>query len=324
MTQSDPTPTAPPKDGNSGFLTHMPLCCLARRISTFRDVSECLPKLGYLALTFTLIDTAWERVPVSHLAKVTLWRVEGRLYSLLEEKTWDLGHELPDYYGVESPLSMSLPARERLKQAAWERFRDMDLFFVKVSCCLLRRLHCRTVLTSNKVSDLLYTVPNIPHLRNIKLAVTYRELIENDAQMLVWRAPQKWKQDPDANRFGGFFGPRSKYYVNGVVVGEDAPTQSQTSTTPFVEKRVPRRGLLQVFPDDPDYARICVEQGLEHLVNGHKGLPLPNGVHSPPASQTADTPAPVNDDQEHEVSKEAHLEPHAGTNGSLLNGVNGN
>lgn len=77
-------------------------------------------------------DTDWRRVPVSHLAKVTLWRVEAGLYSLLDAKTQDLGRQLPDYYGSENPAELSMQTKDRLKQAAWERFRSMDLFFVKV------------------------------------------------------------------------------------------------------------------------------------------------------------------------------------------------
>ena len=71
---------------------------------------------------------------MSNLAKITLWRVESLLYSLLDKKTWDLGQQLPNYYEGGSPVLMTLPARERLREAAWERFRSMDLFFVRVSC----------------------------------------------------------------------------------------------------------------------------------------------------------------------------------------------
>lgn len=179
------------------------------------------------------------------------------------------------------------------------------------------------------MSDLLYTVPNIPHLRNIRLVVAYRELIEKDEDLTVWRSAQKWKQDPDANRFGGYFGPpRYQYYVNGVKVGEEVPQVAQTSSTPFPEKQVPRRGLLQVFPDDPDYRRICIEQGLEHLVSGYKEALLPNGADSPATSQAADTPATTapgtaDDSKDDDAVKEMH-EPHPTINGNLLNGlVNG-
>ncbi|KAM0562178.1 hypothetical protein ACHAPJ_002623 [Fusarium lateritium] len=209
--------------------------------------------------------TAWERAPVSQLAKVTLWRIEWRLYSLVDEKLWDLGRQLPDYYGDEDPSELCFQTKQRLKEEAWQKFLNMDMFFVKVS-------------------DLMYTFPNILHLRNIQLSVEYRELLETEAQSMTWGTCQKWKQDPDANRFYGF-APRCKYYLNGVLVGEDMPQLAQTSSTPFPDKKVPRRGLVQVFPDDPDYTRICVEQGLEHLVNGHLSPPLLNGIHSSPISQ---------------------------------------
>jgi hypothetical protein len=130
----------------------------------------------------------------------------------------------------------------------------------------------------------MYTVSNIPHLRNIQLAVEYRELLESEAQSMQWGTCQKWKQDPDAARYHGL-APRCKYYLNGALVGEDMPQLAQTSSTPFPDKKVPRRGLVQVFPDDPDYARLCLEQGLEHLVNGHLSPPLINGIHSSPISQ---------------------------------------
>lgn len=132
----------------------------------------------------------------------------------------------------------------------------------------------------------MYTVSNIPHLRNTQLAVEYRELLESEAQSMQWGwgTCQKWKQDPDAARYHGL-APRCKYYLNGALVGEDMPQLAQTSSTPFPDKKVPRRGLVQVFPEDPDYARLCLEQGLEHLINGHLSSPFINGIHSSPISQ---------------------------------------
>jgi hypothetical protein len=172
----------------------------------------------------------------------------------------------------------------------------------------------------------LYTVPNIPHLRNLRLTLYYRELMENEAQARSSIVSQKWKQDPDANRFGSFFGPRGKYYVNGILVGEDGVEVSETSSRPFPEKRVPRRGLLQVFPDDPDYAKLCVEQGLAHLIKGNKDGPLPNGVHSPPASQAADTPGATvpgagSDSKDDDEAAKRTSDAHAPTNGTLANEV---
>ncbi|KAK2679885.1 hypothetical protein RAB80_005066 [Fusarium oxysporum f. sp. vasinfectum] len=209
--------------------------------------------------------TAWERAPVTDLAKLSLWRVEWRLYSLLDDKLWDLGRQLPEYYGDEDPSELGFETKQRLKAEAWEKFFNMDMFFVKVS-------------------DLMYTVPNIPHLRHIRLEVEYRELLETEAQSRGWGTCQKWKQDPDSARYNRL-APRCKYYHNGAFVGEDKPQLAQTSSTPFLDKKVPRRGLVQVFPDDPDYTRICLEQGLEHLINGHLSPPLVNGIHSSPMSQ---------------------------------------
>ena len=168
-------------------------------------------------------------------------------------------------------------------------------------------------------------MPNIPHLRNVKLTVAYREAIENDALMLVWRAPQKWKQDPDANRFGGFFGPRNQYFVNGVMVDEDKPKMSETSPTPFPEKQVPRRGLLQVFPGDPDFVKLCLEQGLNHLINGHQEDSVPNGVHSPPASHVAGAPngngpSTISDSNTNNHDTNGP-KSHAHLNGTVLNGI---
>ena len=129
-----------------------------------------------------------------------------------------------------------------------------------------------------QISDLMYTIPTIPHLQSLKLAVMYRELPEDENHHLVFKAPQKWKQDPDGHRYGGF-APRNKYYICGELVDEQKPSFSATSRTPFPEKRVPRRGLLQVYSNDPDYARLCKEQGLEHLLNGSMSPASPNGTH---------------------------------------------
>ena len=137
----------------------------------------------------------------------------------------------------------------------------------------------------------MFIGPTIPHLRGIKLSVEYRELPENESHLFGWKAPQKWRQDPDSDRFYGF-APRSKYYINGSLVGEEKPGLSATSNRPFPEKRVPRRnGLQQVFPNDPEYARLCKEQGLEHLLEEcQNAAPLANGVQTNGQPLTAQGP----------------------------------
>jgi hypothetical protein len=170
----------------------------------------------------------------------------------------------------------------------------------------------------------MYTVPNIPHLRDMKIAVEYRELMETESQGL--ELLRKWKQDPDIGKYKGF-SPRNKYYVNGIVVGEELPTVAQTSRTPFPEKRVPRRGLVQVFPDDPDYSRICLEQGLGHLVKDQGASQLVNGLHSPPTNQTtAPSVKPlINGTNAHvkESNPRVKQSNGDGTNGGNTHGING-
>jgi hypothetical protein len=64
---------------------------------------------------------------------LSLWRVEWRLYSLLDDKLWDLGRQLPEYYGDEDPSELGFQTKQRLKAEAWEKFLNMDMFFVKVN-----------------------------------------------------------------------------------------------------------------------------------------------------------------------------------------------
>lgn len=129
----------------------------------------------------------------------------------------------------------------------------------------------------------MFIIPTIPHLRTLRLTMAYRELPEHESQFGKWSALQKWKSDPNPNRFSGF-APRNKYYVNGQLVHEEKPGLCAVSTSPFPEKRVPRKGFRAVSADDPDYARLCEEQGLEHLISGANSPVLPNGVHSSPTN----------------------------------------
>lgn len=98
------------------------------------DLSRCKSRFRRcFALILTEpLDTAWERVPVTTLAKKSLWRVEWRMYSLISEKLWELGQQLPDYYGEEDPCALRFQTKERLRMEAWERFLHTNMFFVKV------------------------------------------------------------------------------------------------------------------------------------------------------------------------------------------------
>lgn len=78
--------------------------------------------------------TAWDRIPVSELAKISIWRLEADRYALTLPGTFDLGHQLPEYYGEGvDPHTMSSEVMLRLRTEAWDRFLQTDMFFVKVS-----------------------------------------------------------------------------------------------------------------------------------------------------------------------------------------------
>lgn len=80
----------------------------------------------------TVVDTAWERVAASSIAKRTIWRLESDRYALTTPNLYDLGRQLPDYYGGENPDQMRYQVIEKLRGEAWELFSAMDMFFVKV------------------------------------------------------------------------------------------------------------------------------------------------------------------------------------------------
>ncbi|KAL7939027.1 hypothetical protein V8C35DRAFT_95035 [Trichoderma chlorosporum] len=244
---------------------------------------------------------SWRRVPTSRIAKISLWRTEWLRYTLFAEKLWELGEQLPGCYGGEAPRSLSYDNRDRLKADAWEKFEAMDMFFVKVS-------------------DFLDIVPGIPHLQGIKLGVEYFELAQDEHQ---WLPSTKWKQDPDVARYHGF-APRHKFYVNGVFVGEDLPTLSQTSRVPFPETRVPRRGLTRAYPEDTDYNALCLSQGLGHLIKDTTSpSPLPNGIHSSPVSPTSAPRAKPTINGTNGHAAPDGVKDEAATDSGITNGING-
>ncbi|PHH80342.1 hypothetical protein CDD82_1814 [Ophiocordyceps australis] len=213
--------------------------------------------------------TAWDHEPATMLAKTSMWRTQWMRHALTPQSLWDTGLKLPNkYYGETSPYTMKGNRVRELKHAAWDRFAATDMFFVKVM-------------------DFISIVPNVAHLREVKIAVEYHELLESESESL-WKMPQKWKQDPGVERFLGF-APRFTYYVNGVMTGEDIPIKTQTSKLPFMEARVPRRGMTRAYPEDPDYEKLCREQGLEHLLVERRTPVIANGVHASSSTTRSQT-----------------------------------
>lgn len=81
----------------------------------------------------------------------------------------------------------------------------------------------------------------------------------------------------------------------GQLVGEERPGKSRPRREPFPEHRVPRRhGLVAVTSDEPDYARLCIEQNLAYLLTEQQKQTVLNGTHLTPKSmasnEAADSP----------------------------------
>ncbi|RFU35755.1 hypothetical protein B7463_g621, partial [Scytalidium lignicola] len=179
--------------------------------------------------------TAWERIPVSRLAKEAIWEYEGPKYSLTDER---FKHIRDQFLEKGSPVYT-------LNDKAKPLFLDLDLFFVKIS-------------------EFMFVIPTFPHLRGLELVVNYRELYETP----VWPPrPGKWTQDPDYDP-NMKYAPRPKYYINGEFDRQGEIGRTRVSRTSFGENRVPRRGLKVVEPHEPDYEAICRAQGLRHLLPG--------------------------------------------------------
>ncbi|KAK5627892.1 hypothetical protein RRF57_003607 [Xylaria bambusicola] len=200
------------------------------------------------------------------------------------------------------------------------------MFFVKVSYTIAV-FSCSTDLAASKETDFLNIVPSVPHLRDLRLSICYRELPENQTALFTFSGPSKWKQDPDAASRGPF-APRNKYYVNGRLIGEEKPGKCKPSREPFPEHRVPRRhGLVKVTPDEPDYARLCVEQNLAYLLTEQQKQSVL--THLTPKSMASNEPAEYaggNVSPSH-VSPQTHLVNGFRTNpespGRLPNGLSG-
>ncbi|KAJ8132792.1 hypothetical protein O1611_g829 [Lasiodiplodia mahajangana] len=249
---------------------------------------------------------AWQRAPVSSIAKRVIWRLEQDRYALTGSKLYHLGEQLEDFYGGD-PRAVGYKRLEQIRGEAANLFLETDMFFVKES-------------------DFLHTVPSIPHLCDVRIAICYRELPENESDLFRFTGPSKWKHDPDAASRGPF-APRNKYYINGQLIGEERPGKYRPSREPFPEHRVPRRhGLVAVTPDEPDYARLCIEQNLAYLLTEQQKQSVLNGSHLTPKSMTSNEPtdyadlSPSTPSPQHLVNG---FRRHPESPGTLPNGISG-
>lgn len=207
--------------------------------------------------------SGWDHVPAPEPAKYLVMGLAKPKPALLMQDEWDLGREIPDYYFGKQPDQLDSAEKRQLEQESKAKFLELDSFFVKVS-------------------DLMFAVPNIPHLRNIEIVVSYHEVAATLEQHDKGDHPKRWKDDPDSARYKGFT-PQNKYYVNGQLVREGKADVTSASYTPWPEARVPRYGLTAVPPTDPNYARLAKEQGLGHLLSGLRTPPMTTAASTSPS-----------------------------------------
>lgn len=193
--------------------------------------------------------TAWERIPATRIAKKAIMVWSSDAFSLTAFKYEHLARQMGYFDLNQLPSDERLQARCRIKQEHNDKFLAMDMFFVKLS-------------------ELLFMVPTFPHLRNLKMEAHYRELPLDEDR--ITKTTSKWKNDSNPARWLGHH-PPAQLYVNGQNQGDlNPPRKAVTSRTPFPENPGPRKGLMMVARDDPDWDRLCMEQGLPHLVRSSR------------------------------------------------------
>lgn len=207
--------------------------------------------------------SGWERVPAPDPAKYLVMGLAKPKPALTIRNEWDLGRQLPGYYMGKEPDQLTYEEKRQLEEESKTKFLALDLFFVKLS-------------------DLMFAVPNVSHLRNLKIVVSYHEVAETLEKHDSGDYPSRWKDDPDAARYMGFC-PRNKHFINGQLVHEDQVDVTSASYTPWPEVRVPRYGLTAVPLTDPSYARLAKEQGLEHLLSGLRTPPMTTAAQTSPS-----------------------------------------
>lgn len=84
-----------------------------------------------MALTF-IADTAWERIPVSEIAKKTLWKVESERYAMINASLRPHNPSLMETDDIGSKGRLSYTRMDEIRSEAWSLFQALDLFFVKV------------------------------------------------------------------------------------------------------------------------------------------------------------------------------------------------
>ena len=154
-----------------------------------------------------------------------------------------------------------------ITKRAKQNFLDTDLYFIKVS-------------------DLMAVVPNLLHLKDVKLTVVYTEALPDESWLnRCQHPPAKWKTDQDS----GSDAPRSKIYINGQLV---EPSKSAISSPFPAANGLDRSSSSEVAADDSaathslkpkedrleEAARVRIQNGVAADRNANMGrVPLPTG-----------------------------------------------
>lgn len=115
-----------------------------------------------------------------------------------------------------APRHPTMREQEAVRDASWPLFLNYPMFFVKVS-------------------DVMAQVPRKPHLRDLKIHVSYHEAIMDEEHATNPRAKtlvSKWRSDPGME--GKWTCPGKKIFQNGVLL-----SQAGITTTPM-EYYIPR------------------------------------------------------------------------------------
>ncbi|KAI9048973.1 hypothetical protein LZ554_006822 [Drepanopeziza brunnea f. sp. 'monogermtubi'] len=177
--------------------------------------------------------SAWDRVSLSINQKKAIWSTHNSQFLL--------------YDGL-LPLRKALPRPEGSQNEIIQKnkslFLDLDLFMVKVS-------------------EFMFIVPTIPHLRDVELKVEYRELQEPQTPDTVGQPQnlQKWRSDPETVA-GQETIPAPKFYRNGDLVRQGRDMTRILKHPPPLDTFPRREGISRVHESDPDYEEQCRKQRL--------------------------------------------------------------
>ncbi|KAK0124561.1 Set3 complex subunit [Cadophora gregata] len=183
--------------------------------------------------------SAWDRVPLTYDQKRAVWSTHNSQYLL---------------YDGWSSLRKFLPATDECHDDVIKTnrslFLDLDLFFVKVS-------------------EFMFIVPTIAHLRSVQLKVEYRELHAPQTDLGQALNVPKWRSDPETAP-GQTSIPEPKFYVNGDLVRQGGTATRVLKHPPPLDRFPRREGVTRVQEHDPDYEEQCRKQ----RVPGYQSSPI--------------------------------------------------